>query len=129
MGSAHAFFVKDESDYKADGAVFGVGDGTETEFDLVIQSTFGSASYTRQILYPVDAIYMVDGVPAAATFNTATKKVEFDTSPDDGAVLTWTGEFRILVRFASDTFPMSIDTRRGQSYAMNGTIELMEVWE
>lgn len=128
-GSAYAFLAKDFSDYTAVDAVFGVGDGTETEFDLVLQYSFGAATYVRRILHPVDAVFMVDGTPSAATFNAATRKVEFPSAPSLGAVLSWTGEHRVAVRFASDSFPMSIDNRAGAEYAMNGSVELREVWE
>jgi len=128
-GAAHAFLIKDESDYIADNAVFGAGDGSETEFDLYIVSLFGSANYSRLIQYPVDPVFYVDGSPVAASFNTESKKVVFESAPADNSVLSWSGEFRVLVRFVSDTFPMSIDSRSGTSYVMNGSVELMEVWE
>lgn len=128
-GQGHSFLVKDYSDYRAQGEVFGAGDGVEDSFDLLIQSTFGSASYTRRILYPVGPTFYVNGVPAAATFDPVTQRVVFDSPPPNLAVLTWSGEFRILVRFASDAFPMTIDNSFGTNYAMNGTIELREVWE
>lgn len=128
-GAAYTFRVKDFSDFVAEDAIFGAGNGTETEFDLYVQYFFGDASYARLILYPVDPVFYVDGSPVSATFNTTTKKVVFDVAPADNSVLSWDGEFRVLVRFVSDAFPMSIDSRSGAQYAMNGSIELMEVWE
>ena len=126
-GSAESFLVKDYSDYIADQAVFGAGDGTETNFDLYIVSTFGSASYARRIFYPVNPVFYVDGSPVAATFNDGV--VTFDAAPGPGSVLSWSGEFRVPVRFATDTFPMTIDNRSGDHYVMNGSVELVEVWE
>lgn len=126
-GSAESFLVKDYSDYIADQAVFGAGDGVETNFDLYIVSTFGSASYARRIFYPVNPVFYVDGSPVAATFNDGV--VTFDTAPGNGSVLSWSGEFRVPVRFATDTFPMTIDNRSGDHYVMNGSVELVEVWE
>lgn len=126
-GSAESFLVKDYSDYRADRAVFGAGDGAETNFDLYIVSTFGSASYARRIFYPVDPVFYVDGSPVAATFNDGV--VTFADAPPDGSVLSWSGEFRVPVRFATDTFPMTIDSRSGDNYIMNGSVELVEVWE
>lgn len=128
-GSANAFWVKDRSDYRAEDTAFGLGDGVETEFDLLLNYQFGIASYARRILYPVDPVFFVNGSHATATFDPVTKRVIFSSAPDDGDVLTWTGEFRILVRFAADTLPMTIDNRSGQHYAMNGSVELVEVWE
>lgn len=126
-GSAESFLVKDYSDYIADQAVFGAGDGAETAFDLYIVSTFGAASYARRIFYPVDPVFYVDGTPASATVTDGV--VTFADAPADGAVLSWSGEFRVPVRFATDTFPMTIDSRSGDSYIMNGSVELVEVWE
>lgn len=128
-GAAHSFLVRDESDYIADDAFFGVGTGAETSFPLYIQSVFGSEAYDRRIMYPVNPTFYVNGVAATATFNTSTKQVVFAAPPASGALLTWSGEFRVLVRFASDSLPMTIDNKSANGYAMNGTIELMEVWE
>lgn len=128
-GAAHSFWVKDYSDFQADNETFGVGDGVETEFDLFVTSTFGGESYSRQIMRAIDGVFRVNGVPAAATFNGTTRKVVFDVAPADESVLSWSGEFRVLVRFATDTFPMTIDNRMGDDYAMNGTVELREVFE
>ena len=129
FGSAYAFRVKDRSDYLAQAAVFGVGDGTTTAFELGIVSSFGNASYFRRIVWPVGATYRVNGTPVLANFNSTTQMVEFATPPANGAVLTWDGEFRVIVRFASDTLPMSIDDRFASGeYAMNGSCELVEVF-
>lgn len=129
-GAAYSFRVKDFSDFKTEGAIFGAGDGVETAFDLYVPYTFGDSTYVRLILYPVDPVFYIDGTPASATFNTTTKQVVFASAPGDATVLSWSGEFRVLVRFASDAFPMTIDNRfsRGQ-FAMNGSVELLEVWE
>lgn len=127
-GSAHSFLVKDYSDFRADNETFAAGDGTATDFPLTITSSFGSATYTRSILYPLDPVFYVDGLETAATFNPVTQLVEFEEAPADLSVISWSGEFRVLVRFTSDTFPMSIDSRSGQNYAMNGSVELMEVF-
>lgn len=126
-GSAESFLVKDYSDYIADQSVFGAGDGTETEFDLLIVSTFGPANYARRIFYPVDPVFYVDGTPAAATVSDGV--VTFADAPGNNAVLSWSGEFRVPVRFATDTFPMTIDNRSGEQFMMNGAVELLEVWE
>lgn len=128
-GAAYSFRVKDASDYTADNAIFGAGDGTETEFDLYVPSTFGNTTYLRLIHWAVSPTFYVDGSPVAASFNTTTRKVEFSVAPADGSVLSWDGEFRVIVRFASDAFPMTIDNRSGQDFVMNGSVELLEVWE
>lgn len=127
-GSAYSFLVKDQSDYQADEAFFGVGNG-DSSFPLFIQSTFGDATYDRRILFPVNPVFYVNGSVAEAEFDEVSQEVVFASPPANGSLLTWSGEFRVLVRFASDTLPISIDNRMSGSYAMNGTIELVEVWE
>jgi uncharacterized protein (TIGR02217 family) len=132
MGSAYAFRVKDWSDFIASNQVFAAGDGVTDTFDISITSSFGDASYTRRIVWPIDPVFTVDGTPVSATFDYDNGVVVFDSPPTDLSVLRWSGQFRIIVRFASDTFPMTIDNRiggAGGSYAMNGSIELMEVLE
>ena len=129
MGQAHSFLVKDYSDFEADGDVFGVGNGSATEFDLLRQYVVGAASYSRRILFPVALVFRVNGAIADAAFDPITRRVVFASAPPALAPLSWSGEFRVLVRFASDSFPMSIDNRSAEGYAMNGSVELIEVWE
>lgn len=126
-GAAESFLVKDYSDFSANHAVFGAGDGSETEFELFVVSTFGSANYARRIFYPINPVFYVDDTPVAASV--ADGVVTFDVAPGVGTVLSWSGEFRVPVRFATDTFPMTIDNRSGEHYVMNGSVELLEVWE
>ena len=126
-GSAESFLVKDYSDYRVDSEIFGAGDGVEDTFDLFVVSVFGSANYARRIFYPVSPVFYVNGAPASATVSDGV--VTFDSAPADNAVLSWSGEFRVPVRFATDSFPMTIDNRSGEHYAMNGSVELVEVWE
>lgn len=72
-------------------------------------------------------MFYVDGTPTPATVTDGV--VTFDTAPGPGSVLSWSGEFRVPVRFATDTLPMTIDNRSGDRYVMNGSVELVEVWE
>lgn len=126
-GMAESFLIKDNSDYLAADEIFGVGTGLETEFDLYIVRLFGSANYARRILYPVNPVFYVGGVAASASFING--KVVFDYPPAEDSVLSWSGEFRVAVRFASDSFPMTIDNRSDDQFIMNGSVELREVWE
>ena len=128
-GMEESFLAKDFSDHRAESAVFGVGDGDETTFDLLLPYSYGVAGYTRRIMYPVDPVFRVSGAVVAATFDPVSKRVIFDEAPAAAAVLTWSGEFRVPVRFASDAFAMTIDNRSGDNYVMNGSVELLEVWE
>lgn len=126
-GQAESFLVKDSSDYLADAALFGFGNGAEDEFELLIGYNFGSAEYARKIMYPVAPVFYVNGTPATATFSDGV--VTFDSPPASLAELSWSGEYRVPVRFASDAMPMSIDNISGNNLIMNGSVELIEVWE
>lgn len=131
-GQLHSFLVKDRSDYLANNQIFGTGNGVSTQFQLRIFSSFGDVAYDRVITRPVAPIVTVDGSEAPASIDTDTGVVTLPVPPDSGAVLRWSGEFRVPVRFAQDALPMTIDNRftaGAGSYAINGSVELIEVWE
>jgi uncharacterized protein (TIGR02217 family) len=106
-GGGLGFRFKDWSDYQASAAVFGTGDGTTTAFQLGIPYTAGSTTHTRRITRPITPVSIfIDGVvTATATVNYSTGAVTFSPAPADDAVLSWTGEFDIPVRFDG---PLSI---------------------
>lgn len=128
-GQTHSFLAKDYTDFEVEGSVFGAGDGVQSSFDLIKQYTVGQASYSRRILFPIDPVFFVNGVQASATFDPLTQRVVFSSPPPALSTLTWTGEFRVLVRFASDSFPMSIENRSNAGYTISGSVDLVEVWE
>ena len=106
-GSGLAFRFRDWSDYEAVAAVFGTGDGVATAFQLGVPYTAGSETHTRRITRPVTPVSIfIDGVETfGATVNYSTGAVSILPAPADGAVLTWTGEFDVPVRFDG---PLSI---------------------
>jgi hypothetical protein len=53
--------------------------------------------------------------------------VTFASAPANASVITWSGEFRVPVRFDNDYLPFSLDNRRSDGYANNGSIDLIEV--
>lgn len=134
-GSLHTFLHHDRLDDTASGEVFGTGDGTTTEFQLVKTYAPGAgASYERIITKPdVNGVLgggvpvaMVDGTPAEATFNAATGVVTFDVAPGVAAELSWSGMHFVCVRFNRDDLPFSIDNKSGTVFITNGTLELIE---
>jgi uncharacterized protein (TIGR02217 family) len=127
-GMKDTFLAKDYTQNSVVDMPFGTGNGVEDTFQLYARSTFGAASYDRLINRPQSATVAVAGVTAAAAIDGDTGIVVFAAPPANGAALTWTGDFRVVVRFASDALPMSIDNRRGAGYAMNGSVELIEVF-
>lgn len=124
-GMLYAFRMVDELDYQADDEIFGVGDGTEDTFQLRKISLVDGAEYSRNVYaLPADPVITVDGVPTTAfTANLRTGQVLFDTPPAPTAVLRWSGDFDVWVRFATDSLRFSLDNPN----ATNGTVELIEV--
>lgn len=103
-GSLHSFKFRDWDDYQATDQQFGEGDGTTTVFSLYKNYAFGSESYSRRIYQPVTPIALKkDGVAVVSGYSVSytTGVVTFSVAPADGAVLTWTGEFDVPVRFDS----------------------------
>lgn len=128
-GQLHGFLFKDHLDYQATDEAFGTGDGATVAFQLVKKSTIDGETYTRTITRPVTGVVVKEaGVTKTGTLDTTTGIFTFDTAPANGAALTWTGEFRIPVRFASDWLPFSLDNRRGADFAVNGSVDLIEVF-
>lgn len=128
-GQTHSFLAKDWSDYRATGESLGNAPAGTTAVQLQKVATFGSATYTRTITKPkAGAVVYQAGVAKSGTLDTATGLFTPDTAWTEGQALTWTGEFYVPVRFASDLLPMSIDNRSGSQYVMNGSIELVEVF-
>lgn len=124
-GMLHSFRFKDELDYQADNEIFGVGDASEATFQLNKVSTEDGVDYQRNI-YALRGVPVitVNGTPTSAfSYNLRTGQIEFDVAPGMGAVLRWTGEFDIWVRFNSDVMRFSLDNPD----ATNGTVELIEV--
>lgn len=136
-GPHHSFLVKDYSDFQHgfgpefEPMQFGIGDGTTTVFQLTKTYSFGSASYERDITKPLAGHKVfVDGVDFGDMASLTTGEVDFGSSPPaDGQVLTWSGEFRVPVRFADFYLPATIDNRFGNGQkAMNGSCTLQEVF-
>lgn len=124
MGQAYGFRYGDPFDFAAEDELVGLGDGTRVAFQLVKAYTFGPASYTRTITKPRAGVVMkVNGSAVSATVNTATGIATLAAPPAGAAVVRWSGEFDVPVRFASDFFPTSYD----EFEALSGSVDLLEL--
>lgn len=137
-GQLHSFLYRNPLDDEASDALFGLGDGTQTDFQLRTISTVDGVSMERDVtaLYvpgangaavKSDPEVTVNGTPTAVTIDHERGVVVFAAAPAPGAVLRWSGRFAHWVRFAQDWLPFSIDNRSGDSYVQNGTVDLLEV--
>lgn len=126
------FFFKDPADHQATAESLGTAPAGSTSVTLQIVSTADGESYERTNIqaYAGFTVYQDTGsgpVAKAGTYNADTNAFTPTTAWTAGAELTWTGEFRVPVRFTADWLPFSIDSRRGAEYAMNGSVDIIEV--
>jgi len=127
-GRTHTFLHRDWGDFTATDEPFGTGDGATTLFYLRKVSTLGAGSYTRLIDKPDAGVTVkVNGVVTAASVSQLDGSVAFGSAPANGAVLTWTGEFFVHVRFDMDYLPFSLDDKNAGGFVTNGSIDLIEV--
>jgi uncharacterized protein (TIGR02217 family) len=122
-GQLHAFRWKDWTDYKscALGAEIspldqrlGMGDGVQTQFQLIKRYASGAQEYLRPIKKPVENMVLVavGGDPkvlgAEYAVDYATGRVTFSLAPDIGAEVTAGFEFDVPARFDSDGVQTSL---------------------
>lgn len=90
----------------------------------------GGTPYVRTIRAPdANATVKVSGVVAAPTISQANGSVTFSTAPADGAALTWSGSYHLVMRFDADELTATIFNRFSDSYALSGTCDLLESFE
>lgn len=133
-GRTHTFLHRDWGDFTAIDAEFGTGDGATTVFQLRKTSTLGAGSYDRVIDKPnatsplaTPFAVKVDDVVTGVAVDETTGLVTFASPPADGAVLKWSGEFDVHVRFDLDYLPFSLDDKNVSGYVTNGSVDLIEV--
>lgn len=126
-GSAIPFRFKDWSDYQATAELIGTGTGALQSLQLVKAYSFGSVSISRIIKKPVAGAVQLyaDGAAIASTTNTETGVVTF--LADAAAVITWSGEFDVPVRFESDRLDVDPVARAGGGFALSADVDLVEV--
>ena len=127
-GAAKGFRFKDWSDFQATGQQLGIGDGSQTDFQLIKNYASGSVIETRDIAKPVAStvnIY-IDGSLQTSGFSvdSATGFVTFDSAPALTEVVTADFEFDVPVRFDTDRLSASLDQYGSQSWADIPLIEI-----
>lgn len=123
QGQLHGFRWKDWSDYKSakparpvagDDQVLGMGDETQTEFQLIKIYRSGTVDYARPITKPVAGTIQVavSGEPQTVdedyTVDMDTGVVTFNHPPDFQAEITAGYEFDVPVRFDTDVIYTSM---------------------
>lgn len=125
-GMAYGFRFKDWADYTATNEPLGISPAGSTPVQLVKTYEFGAEAYTRTISKPVAGTVTVraNGSPVAGTLDATTGLFTPTGAWPGGAVLTWTGEFDVPVRFDTDILTLTIDNVD----AMNGDVQLLEIF-
>jgi uncharacterized protein (TIGR02217 family) len=128
-GMAHTFLFKDWSDYQLIDETQGVGDGLNSEFQLICTyENDGPSPYYRRITRPIEdtIVWKVDGVVRGATHNGLGVYTLSGAPPIDGAVVTASGEFDMCVRFNVDKFGLSLQVEDAGSIGSLPVIEVRE---
>jgi uncharacterized protein (TIGR02217 family) len=114
QGRAYGFRFKNHDDFEGLAEQIGVGDSSETQFQLVKIYTSGPGALTRKITKPVAGTVTVfkDSVPDVGgwTIDTTTGIVTFNSAPSGGEILTATFEFDVPMRFDTDHLPVNLST-------------------
>jgi uncharacterized protein (TIGR02217 family) len=128
FGKAYGFRFKDWSDYSAIGQILGIGNGSQTQFQLIKMYTSGGNTYTRDIKKPVTGtvkIYLNGLLQASGlTVNTVSAIVGFSTPPSSGFTVSADFEFDVPVRFDTDTLSIRLE---GPNIFVWDTIPLVEL--
>ena len=155
-GAAYAFLYKDFLDFHSDPSNpsyvtdegleghgpgdsdqdIGVGDGTETLFQLIKTYTSGGYSITRNIFKPVsgtvriwvNAVELTEGV--GFTVNYSTGQITLASAPTIGHIVSASFEFYVVVRFseeASEVLSASIDGFDMGSIPSIPLIEILDI--
>lgn len=127
QGQVYGFRWKDWSDFKSslasaepryDDQVIAVGDGAETEFQLVKAYRSGTNSYARPIKKPVLGTVRIgldqDEMKEAVDYHVdvTTGLIRFEAPPPVGVEITAGFEFDVPVRFDTDRIQTSVASFR-----------------
>lgn len=125
-GMAYGFIFKDWTDFTADRETFAVAPVGSGAIQLVKRYTTLTEEYDRVITNPVaDGLQVYqNGVLKAGTVDDMTGLFLPTTAWTAGAVLTWSGEFRVPVRFDQDDLPFTLDNPG----RFNGDVALIEIF-
>lgn len=129
QAQCHFFRYRDPLNHAADDFQFGVGTGAQSTFQLSAVFRVGVITFSR----PVYALFgtpviTVNGTPTTAfSVDMQRGTITFDSPPALSALLEWTGEYDIWVRFTDDYLPASLDNRNVELGAIvNSSVNLLE---
>lgn len=103
-GKAEDFLLHDDVENTCSEQVFGIGDGTSTDFQLV-RSLPDWVEPVQGIVEPPQIF--IDGIETTAFTCNANGVVIFEEAPAAGSVLSWSGTYYFRVRFDDDEIELS----------------------
>ena len=122
--TVHTFRVRDWGDYSSAAPevaitnadqVIGVGDGVETDFQLVKRYAYAGEAYDHPVHAPVanSVMIAIDGVNQGSGWSAdnASGLISFSSAPASGAVITAGYEYDIKCRFEDDTITQAFRAR------------------
>lgn len=126
-GRLKAFKIIDPLDNFAVNQNFAQGNGVNNKFQLSTTSSIAGVSYTRGV-YGIIAnnnfkILVNNILVDNYTVDTKRGTITFNNPPEEGSILTWSGNFFIWVRFEQDDLPFTLDNPN----LTNGAVTLIEV--
>jgi uncharacterized protein (TIGR02217 family) len=127
-GRAYGFRYKDWADYIAANQVIGIGNGTQTIFQMIKTYVSGSNSFGRPLKKLVAGTLTgvtVNGSPATHTVNNNTGLITLSSAPAlDAVVAVNLVEFDVPVRFDTDHLDAEHDFWETQSWPNIPLVEL-----
>lgn len=127
-GRAYGFRYKDWGDFTAVSQVIGIGNGVQTQFQMLKTYVSGSESYGRPLTKLVSGTFgtlLVNGSPVGSTVNFNTGIITRTPAPTAGQVVSVSiVEFDVPVRFDTDHLDAEHDFWETQSWP---NISLVEV--
>ena len=110
-GRAYGFRFKDWLDYSMADELIGLGDNSETEFQIIKTYSSGAYDYIRIITKPVSGsvvVYLNDIEQVSGwSVDTTTGVITFSSPPGIDVEVSVDCDFDVPVRFDMDYFPMS----------------------
>ena len=105
-GRLHSFRFKDWTDFQGNGEIIGVGNSTQTHFQLIKTYTHSNGSDVRPITQPVEAtvaIYLNAALQQNGfSVDYSTGIITFDAAPSTASIIQADFEFDVPVRFDTD---------------------------
>lgn len=126
-GRARGFRFKDWADFEASNQI-AVGNGAQTQFQLLKLYTSGAVTFQRIITKPVagTVVVTVNGSPVTPTVDTSTGIITISPAPANLSVIVATFEFDVPVRFDVDKLSLEVTHFDAASIPSITLIELMD---